>query len=529
MMSRVIKQLFLLDVTYQSNSLLFYLQKFPLIGKYVPSSIYAMKCVKVLASIFCVLISVVMMFLSKLVYSFAVSMISGLVFSLQIGKTDSDFTFLLIFLGLSIAGGWGNSRMLEPKKEQYYAVIFMRMNAKTVALTTFFKHMFMLTIGFLPAFLLIPAFKAFDLLMLASIYVVLISSKVIGASIKLKIYSKEPYANYLKMSKKDLIGSAILSLLVVPFIILGLAPNAIQMIIIATAFLLISILSSMYILKFTKYNSVYKQILSQWNGGVGKVTLNTKNTKKFSEKYISEGGDIDGSKRGFDFLAECFNKRHRKLLLNTTRIYVVGTTILAAIAIGTCLIRPDIGAVINQNVLRAIPLLTFLMYFINCGERIVKIYFINCDNEMLTYRAYRQPKAILKMFTLRLKSIVLMDWFQSAPIAIALPIILYISGGTEHPYEYVILFASVLALSTFFSVHNLVIYYMLQPFNKDVQMKNPVYMVVRSVTYLVCYGSYVSDANPIILGIGIVIFTLIYIIIALPVTYKIAPNTFRLK
>ncbi len=528
-MSRVIKQLFALDITYQSNSLLYYLQKFPLIGKYVPSSVYSMEWVKVIAGIISVLITIVMMFLKKTIYAIVVAVLGVFVYPLLGGKADPNGIFLLLFLGLTIAGGWGNSKILEPKKEQYYAIIYMRMSAKSVAIATFVKEIAMLAVGFLPAFIFIPNFDAFNLRTLVALYIIMVTSKVIGAAIKLKMYAKEPYANYLKMSKRGIIGSVVILVSWIPFIIINQVPSTTELMVAAIVFVVLSISAMIYIVRFPLYNSVYKQILSQWNNGAGKIDFNKQNTKEYSEKYITAGGDIDNSKKGYAFLAECFNKRHRRILFNTTRIYVITTLVLVGLAIGACIFEPEVGKMINPAILGAIQFLTFYMYFGNCGERIVKIYFMNCDNEMLTYRTYRQPEAILKMFTLRLKSIILMDWFQSAPIAIALPLLLFITGGTDKPAEYVVLFASIMAISTFFSVHNLVVYYTLQPFNKEVEMKNPVYTLVKTVTYLVCFLVLQIEVNPMGLGIGIIIFTVIYIMIALPIAYKVAPKTFYLK
>ncbi len=528
-MSKVIKQLFLLNNTYQSNSLLYYLQKLPLVGKYVPSSVYSIGWLKVLAGVISVLIAIVMMFFTKSLYAIIVTFISGLIYPALNVKADTSEMFLLIFISLSIVGGWSNTKILVPKKEEYYAIVFMRMSAKSVAISAFLKQLLMLAVGFLPAFILIPNFDAFDGITRIAVYVIMVMSKVVGAAVKLRVLSRQPYANFLKISRWELIGCVVLLLLCVPFVMFGWVPNKTQLMVLAGVFLITGVIAMIYIVKFPMYNSVYKQILSQWDSGAGKANFNIKNTKEYSEKYITAGGDIDGSKTGYAFLAECFNKRHRKLLMNTTRIYIIGSFAIAVLAIALCVLVPEMREMINSMVLGAIPLFTFYMYFMNCGERVVKIYFMNCDNEMLTYRAYRQPNAILKMFTLRLKSIVLMDWLQSIPIAIALPLVLYISGGTDRPYEYVVLFASIMALSTFFSVHNLVIYYALQPFNKEVQMKNPIYVFIKSGTYLICYGGVIIGVNPIGLGIGVVIFAVAYIAVAIPIAYKVAPKTFRLK
>ena len=43
-------------------------------------------------------------------------------------------------------------------------------------------------------------------------------------------------------------------------------------------------------------------------------------------------------------------------------------------------------------------------------------------------------------------------------IAVGLPLLLFLSGGTDQILNYVLLFVSILAMSVFFSVHTLVMY-----------------------------------------------------------------------
>ena len=48
-----------------------------------------------------------------------------------------------------------------------------------------------------------------------------------------------------------------------------------------------------------------------------------------------------------------------------------------------------------------------------------------------------------------------------------LALLLYLSGGTDNPINYAILFVSIIAMSIFFSVHYLVLYYLLQTYNVE--------------------------------------------------------------
>lgn len=54
-------------------------------------------------------------------------------------------------------------------------------------------------------------------------------------------------------------------------------------------------------------------------------------------------------------------------------------------------------------------------------------------------------------------------------IALGLPMLLYMTGGTDELFNYAVLFVSIIAMSVFFSVHNMVLYYLLQPYNTNLE------------------------------------------------------------
>ena len=106
--------------------------------------------------------------------------------------------------------------------------------------------------------------------------------------------------------------------------------------------------------------------------------------------------------------------------------------------------------------------------------------------QILTYRIYRTPKVILGIFKERLKTLIQINLLPAVLIGGRLVVLLYLSGGTDNPVNYAILFISIIAMSIFFSVHYLVMYYLLQPYNVSTEMKSSTYKVVQVLTYIVC-------------------------------------------
>ena len=84
----------------------------------------------------------------------------------------------------------------------------------------------------------------------------------------------------------------------------------------------------------------------------------------------------------------------------------------------------------------------------------------------------------------------------------------------------------------FFSVHYLAMYYLLQPYTEGLAQKGVAYRIVMTLTYAVCYACMQIKAlreNALLFGIIVCVFAVVYAAVALALTYRLAPKTFRLR
>ena len=132
-------------------------------------------------------------------------------------------------------------------------------------------------------------------------------------------------------------------------------------------------------------------------------------------------------------------KRHSRLMTKSAKKITVFLSLAFAAAAIACAYVPEAARVINGMTLRYLPYFLFVMYMVNRGRAITQAMFLNCDHSMLAYRFYRQPKAILTLFADRLGYVVVINLMPAAVIAIGLPLLLYLSGGTQQPVHYAVL------------------------------------------------------------------------------------------
>lgn len=176
-----------------------------------------------------------------------------------------------------------------------------------------------------------------------------------------------------------------------------------------------------------------------------------------------------------------------------------------------------------------LPYFVFIMYAINRGTGFTRALFMNCDHSLLTYSFYKQPGMVLKLFKIRLREIIKINLLPAFIIGGGLMLLLYVSGGTDHPLNYAVLFVSIICMSIFFSVHYLTVYYLLQPYNAGTEMKSGTYQIIMSATYFVCFFMMQLRMPILAFGLMAIVFCILYCIGACVLIYRFAPRTFRLR
>lgn len=513
---------FKLRNTYKTNALLYSLKCLPLIGKIFPDSLYSVGFLKIIANILSILYEFVWIFLGKAIYLLVLWAIT-----VTIDRDSANaFSHLIIFL--TIAGGYLNTHIFNPSKDKYYAIVLMRMDAKKYAMSNYIYFLSKLIVGFTIFSLIFGRLSGISYITCFAIPIYVCCVKLCFSACELATAKrKKKIRNENKFSVLMWISTIVLLIIsALPYFGYGLTEN---ILLILTAVMIVpGIASLIYIIGFDSFRFVYKELLKPENYSIN-VSSKGSIQQEALQKKISVGKEGVSNKQGYKYFNELFMKRHSKILTKTAKtIAAVAATIIVAVLVVIYLF-PDERAGINSIFLTYLPYFLFIMYAINCGRTITQAMFMNCDHSMLTYRFYRQPKAILQLFVERLKYIVYINLLPAGVIAIGLPLLLYASGGTSNPLNYVFLFVSIISMSVFFSVHSIVIYYLLQPYNVNLESKGVAYNIINWVTYIICYMGIQFKLPTIAFGSAITAFCVIYVIVAFILAYRLAPKTFKLR
>lgn len=518
---------FSLKNTYRVNSILYAIKQLPILKKILPDSLYRMRGFKIAGQIISYIWEFVSATFGKAFYFGFLAAGTFAFASVHDSLSLFGETFMHMFFFLTLIGTMSNTYMLSTHRSKYYAIMLLNVNASKYNLINYFYETAKLVICYLVTFIVLhfAAGVPLWLSLLAVLFTVGVKTAVVG-------FMLHSFEKGNEVEGTNPLGSFTLFFVLIMTALAGIFPaighpfSYLTIGVLMAALTMLGVFGFIKIFKFNQYREISRQTL-----------LKAENVKADSKKAvvtntvktISSDTSIKSNKKGFEYLNELFIKRHSKILWKPVLIIAAVAFAIFGIAIIATMRIPELQVELNGLLMNSLPYFLFVMYAINRGMSYTRALFINCDHSLLTYSVYKKPGNILKLFAIRLREIVKMNLIPAAVIGAGLSALLLVSGGTDTPINYALLFITPLAMSIFFSVHNLTIYYLLQPYNANTEVKSGTYSIVMALTYALCYMFMNIDLPTLYFGIAMIAFCVIYCIVSSVLVYKKAPTTFRIR
>ncbi len=515
-----LKVSFKLDFTYAINSFIYHLQKTPLIKDVIPTNLYEKQHFKNFIRFLATVLTGLKIILFRLIYFLSILLISSLI-SKSTLKTFIHIYFIFCLIGMFI-----NTTLITTSRKKYISIILFNMDAKKFLLGHYLLNSFInliINIGFL---LIIGRY--FNLSSSLAITLGLFSffSKSIGEACSLWYYrSNKTRLLTDKMTIAIMIGGFVISLL--PY--LNIYINTIIINNITLIFGLLALFAIIYIFKVDDYKLLYKRL----------TVLNASNDiNNNDQSYLNTLVSINDrdikikdkklkNKTGYNLFNTIFFERHKSILLRSARMYALIISIIVLSLLFMIIKYPHYKMMVYQFLINHIGWLVIIMYFINRGAIVTQAMFFSCDRAMLKFNFYRDPKTILELFKYRLVTLIKINLIPATVVALGFFLILAFTSNFQLSYLTIIIFT--ICLCIFFSVHYLVIYYLLQPYTQDMKLKSPIYSIISFITYFCCYLCTKINFNLTLFCLFGIAITVGYIIISLKLVGKKAPITFKIK
>ena len=515
-----------IDLYYSVNSFIYVLSKLPILRDLITKDIYKSKWIKRVVGIIGILFSIARAVFLKFIYFFAILFICTKLFPNNIVKSFFHIYFLLTILGMFI-----NNKLLNTSKKKYFSILIFNIDATSFFRANLFWNILTSTIlntliiyFFVDYLLLSPTILYSLILVLFTLGV-----RLTGEMLNIEFFRKYKYVWYTNTSLYFPVLIVLIGCCFLPYLNIFIPFKVIIGCMILV--LLIGSYSFMYLMKVKDYKLIYKRLSQITN------VMDSKHEKDYLKQAMVDVQEKDKKidkkiieqKEGYDLFNTIFFERHKEILLRSARKYSIVIAIIYIILTYLVVNYSNYNKSITEFLHIKLSVFVMIMFYINRGAIITQAMFFNCDHAMLRYNFYREPKVILELFKKRLLTVTKVNLLPAFVIGIGNTVLLLLSNTHYSGISMIASFLFIISLSIFFSVHYLVIYYLLQPFNKDMEVKRASYSFATLGTYILTYwltGLVLSSEILSILG---VLFVIIYIVIALLLVYKVSPKTFKLK
>ncbi len=528
----------LLNMAYRVNHFQYHLRRIPLIKKLFKPS-YEASEFKLILTICATVYGLFQTVLFSFLYYLVITMVCigrASDFDGFDGIRSAGFLWLSVLFIFSLIGILMNSNIAGADFTDYYAICMLRMDARSYLLTQFF-------VSFLKKALCGGLFSLIVCLIIGlplyyvPVYMLFIPAcKFIGAGIKILLFKKK---RIIEGFGRGLIQISLLLLLLAVTVLLMVFNPALPPIILLFAMLaviLLAIPAAVLVIKYPDYRLYFKRFYT--TASATSVSSKTSAVETQALQMDLKSAKQTSDKFGFAYMNDIFLLRHHKLLMDTTRLITIAAAVLFVGILVLFFFNRDLADDVAGRTTIVIPYLPFVFYLINRGSNYSAVLFANCDRHMLNYSFFRKRSNILSLFKLRLVGISkqnLLPALVSGLGFIAVECVASVlSGHSEliNPANLLVLFIAPIAISIFFSIHYLMLYYLLQPFDSKAQSKSPVYNFALGLTYFVCYMLYqviskFEGLNSLLVGSIIVAFCILYSLVAVLLVYALAPKTFK--
>ena len=513
-----------IDICYAVNSFIYLLTKLPILKDLLTDDIYKSKILKKIIGTIGITLSLLRALFFKGLYFYFIYLIAS------ISESKHLETFFHIYFFLTILGMFINNRVLSTSTKKYFSIILFNMDANKFLKSTIVWNSFTNALAnTLFIYIFTSSLTTNALYPTIILVMITLTVRYIGEALNILFYRKYKYLWYSNGKIYAPIVLTLIALCMTPIINVYITFKFIEFATLIS--IILGIIALIYLFTIKDYKLLYKKVSSMTDA------MNEKNQDDYLKQSMVELKDKDKNidksilenKSGYDLFNTIFFKRHKEILLRSARKFTLVSAIIYAVIIFIMLKYSNYNKSIAEFLHLRLAVFIIIMFFCNRGQVITQAMFFNCDHAMLTYNFYREPSTILELFKKRLTTVVKVNMIPAIVIGLGNVIILLISTNTYSTLTIISTFIFIISLSIFFSVHYLVIYYLLQPYNKEMKMRKTSYSVITLITYIITYRLSDLVISSEILSVAGILFVISYVIISLLLVYKASPRTFKLS
>ena len=519
------------------NGFFYYLRKLPLVGQSIPESVFKSYSFKSALFLFLHIFSIPSRFLVKGLWlalnfyfaSFWINLLSGGEFNfwnVLPGTWLLGFSLWLVFVGYAFRFGKGFEPFIAKSERE-----FMRnfgLSQSSFLQSQLFIEPIITSLSYLPALLIFSSLSG-NWLYLPLGLLTIPAGSFTGQALNRWFFNRRILSGRNSWQSWVILGTGLAAIASLIFFRNHLSP-----------IFLLPILACQVLLIWFGYRYLKQQTNHldylyycmdqslQMDKKIFEMTKGNEYTRQglqMQDKLSTEKGKDLSHLSGMTYLNALLFDRYKKVLYKKVRNWVLS---LVVILVALEALRYYLGPfeLTDAILLRFLPFSFMIMYIASSGKVVAQMVFVNCDISMLHYPFYREAKTIIAGFNYRFWQICKLNLIFACSLFLTIMVL----GRFAFSMETILLTALLLiSLTALFSFHDLFIYYILQPFTKDMDVSNPLYKFLSWALYWVAYLNSKLDLGSHLYILLISLAMIAYVGIGYWILLKKTPQTFRLK
>ena len=519
------------------NGFFYYLRKLPLVGQSIPESIFKSYSFKSALFLFLHIFSIPSRFLVKGLWlalnfyfaSFWINLLSGGEFNfwnVLPGTWLLGFSLWLVFVGYAFRFGKGFDPFIAKSKRE-----FMRnfgLSQSSFLQSQLFIEPIITSLSYLPALLIFSSLSG-NWLYLPLGLLTIPAGSFTGQALNRWFFNRRILSGRNSWQSWIILGTGLAAIASLILFRNHLSP--IFLLPVLACQVLLIWFGYRYLKQQTNHLDYFYYCMDQslqMDKKIFEMTKGNEYTRQglqMQDKLSTEKGKDLSHLSGMTYLNALLFDRYKKILYKKVRNWVLS---LVVILVALEALRYYLGPfeLTDAILLRFLPFSFMIMYIASSGKVVAQMVFVNCDISMLHYPFYREAKTIIAGFNYRFWQICKLNLIFACSLFLTIMVL----GRFAFSMETILLTALLLiSLTALFSFHDLFIYYILQPFTKDMEVVNPVYKFLSGALYWVAYLNIKLDLGSHLYILLISIAMITYVSIGYWILLKKAPQTFRLK
>lgn len=252
------------------------------------------------------------------------------------------------------------------------------------------------------------------------------------------------------------------------------------------------------------------------------------------DKSVKEGSDLKVIEKykAYNLYQNIFLSRHKRLWLRPILIYVVIQSLIHIVFTAVLIIDQNnfFGWSFNISYYgftsALVGIIIYTEYVFDVSEKLVRAYFRNGDYQLMHYAFYRRKGQIYIQFLIRLKNA-----FSFSVLPILVPLVfvsIWTYGFNMDPKIGWNYFVTIVFLSAFYNVHNLFVYYLIQPYYYNEEKPHMIMTVFNFLIYMVAFidKTWLKYSH---LGWVFLAIFILYVVIATVCIYAFGTKTFKYR